>query len=39
VRQLLGDASFAIAAQRVRDEIAAMPDVQHAVTLLEGLLA
>jgi UDP:flavonoid glycosyltransferase YjiC (YdhE family) len=39
VRRLLGEASFATAAQRVRDEIVAMPGLDEAVTLLEGLIA
>ena len=37
VRELLGDARFAAAARTVADAMSALPDVQHAVALLERL--
>jgi len=39
VRELLGQARYGQAAERVRDEIAALPGPEYAVELLERLAA
>ncbi|MEU3464059.1 glycosyltransferase [Streptomyces sp. NPDC006733] len=39
VVEVLADASYRLAAERLRDEIAALPGPAHAVALLEGLVA
>lgn len=39
IREVLGDPSYRRNAERIRDEIAALPGVEHAVMLLEQLAA